>query len=156
MSFLLQLWGGGGAPFVYDPATNTCKDTAGTTCRLLGAIPDVWDEVGQWGGKVAIASRTDEPSWARDLLCLFVTSSGQRLIDVVDPNLVEMCVQVVSLLYQRRPGAFFRSQNAFARAPVFIGSPRAHSSSSLFKGTRAAKRITFPTFKRSPAFHIPT
>lgn len=83
---------------MYDSATNTCKDTAGTTCRLLGAIPEVWDEVGQWGGKVAIASRTDEPSWARELLGLFVTSSGQRLIDVVDANLVEMYVHKVNVL----------------------------------------------------------
>ena len=91
-TFCSQLWGGGGAPFAYAPATNTCTDAAGTTCRLLGAVPEVWDEAERWGGRVAIASRTDEPSWARELLGQFVTASGRRLSDVVDPQLVEMCV----------------------------------------------------------------
>jgi len=96
----VQLWGGGGSPFTYEESTNTCVDRAGTSVKLLGAIPEIFDEVGQWGNgaRVAIASRTDEPSWAREILGKFQSVGGATLIERVDPDLVEMCVTVAMVV----------------------------------------------------------
>ena len=89
---MYQLWGpGGGTPFSYDPTTNTATDGAGTVCRLLGAVPEIWEALHRdpalAGARVAIASRTDEPAWARELLSLLRTSGGTPLMDVVEPGL---------------------------------------------------------------------
>lgn len=67
-------------------------DKRGTSVRLLGAIPDIFDEVVSWGNgaRLAIASRTDEPSWAREILGKFRSSSGASLESLLDPDLVEM------------------------------------------------------------------
>ena len=67
-------------------------DAAGTSVKLLGAIPEVFDEVGAWGNgaRIAIASRTDEPAWAREILGKFLSVGGATLIERVDPALVEM------------------------------------------------------------------
>lgn len=62
--------------------------------RLLGDIPNIWDEIGEWAGKetsmVAIASRTDEPTWAMEILGKFKSTKGKSLLDIVHPNLIEM------------------------------------------------------------------
>mmetsp|Transcript_58339 Transcript_58339/g.132114 ORF Transcript_58339/g.132114 Transcript_58339/m.132114 type:complete len:182 (-) Transcript_58339:216-761(-) len=87
---MYQLWGGGGPPFKYSTTDNTCADRAGTVVRLLGAIPEIFDEIPEWGGRIAIASRTDEPAWASDLLTKFKSSQGCTLIDLIDDNLIEM------------------------------------------------------------------
>ena len=86
---MYELWGGG-APFVYDPDKNTCTDSKGVPVRLLGAIPDVFDEIRAWGGSIAIASRTDEPAWAREILNKFRTSRGDTLMSCVTPGLDEL------------------------------------------------------------------
>ena len=86
---MYELWGGG-APFTYDAAANTCTDSNGVVVRLLGAIPEVFDEIRAWGGQIAIASRTDEPSWAREILNKFRTRSGETLMACVAPKLDEL------------------------------------------------------------------
>mmetsp|Transcript_19804 Transcript_19804/g.39270 ORF Transcript_19804/g.39270 Transcript_19804/m.39270 type:complete len:181 (+) Transcript_19804:90-632(+) len=86
---MYQLWGGG-APFEYVAEDNSCTDARGTSVRLLGAIPEVFEEVRERGGKIAIASRTDEPSWARELLTKFTTVNGNTLESLVEGNLTEM------------------------------------------------------------------
>ena len=86
---MYELWGGG-APFIYDESTNTCTDSRGVRVRLLGAIPQILDDIKSWGGEIAIASRTDEPSWAREILNKFRTSTGETLMSCVTPNLDEM------------------------------------------------------------------
>jgi hypothetical protein len=58
--------------------------------RLLGAIPEVFEEVREWGGKIAIASRTDEPTWAREIAAKFVTVNGHTLESLVESDLTEM------------------------------------------------------------------
>jgi hypothetical protein len=52
----------------------------------------VWEEVLIWegGARLAIASRTDEPSWAREILGKFKSTKGNVLLDLVDFNLIEM------------------------------------------------------------------
>ncbi len=87
---MYQLWGGGGAPFTYADGENECIDRAGTRVRLLGAVPEVVEEVGAWGGRIAIASRTDEPEWAREILGKFKSAHGNTIIDLIDPDLIEM------------------------------------------------------------------
>lgn len=109
---MYQLWGGGGAPFQYRSTDNSCIDAAGTRVFLLGAIPEVLheeicqvvcvptklvahtqvvEEAVGWGARLAIASRTDEPLWAREILGMFKTAKGATLIDLFDPTLIEMC-----------------------------------------------------------------
>jgi hypothetical protein len=87
----VKLWGGG-APFTYNDKKNECVDVRGTHVKLLGDIPSIWDEVGEWGtdSMVAIASRTDEPTWAREILGKFRSAKGKLLIDIVHPDLIEM------------------------------------------------------------------
>jgi hypothetical protein len=52
----------------------------------------VMEEALDWGTgtRLAIASRTDEPDWAREILGKFKSSKGRHLMDLMDPNLVEM------------------------------------------------------------------
>ena len=67
---MYELWGGG-APFT-DNGDGTLKDKAGRRVYLLGATREALRDLhcsDEWNGTVvAIASRTDEPSWAEACL----------------------------------------------------------------------------------------
>lgn len=77
------MWRGGGAPFTHgDDVGSVLIDKVGATVRLLGISAEVLHEVrnhSQWQEtKIAIASTTDEPSWAFECLNKFKTSPGQE------------------------------------------------------------------------------
>lgn len=77
---MYQLWGGG-APFQYDG--KNCIDRNGTKVELLGYVRQFLAEVksGKYQDiKLAVASKCDEPSWARECLSLFKIED-QPLID---------------------------------------------------------------------------
>ena len=71
---MYMLWGGG-APFKQcgTAPNNTLTDVQNTTCRLLGDVAASWAELHRRvsAGEpivVGIASRSDEPAWARECL----------------------------------------------------------------------------------------
>ena len=43
---------------------------AGTPVKLLGEVATVVEEARAWGARLAIASRTDEPSWVGGLITI--------------------------------------------------------------------------------------
>ena len=123
---MYQLWGGG-APFTQQSTTpnNTLKDSRGTTVRLLGDVASCWAEchTRMQAGEpliLGVASRSDEPSWAREVTtslfarphpqpqthprphtaslrtvtpqCLrkFIVKPGVCMMDVVTENLCEI------------------------------------------------------------------
>uniref|UniRef100_A0A7S2JFT4 Magnesium-dependent phosphatase-1 n=1 Tax=Haptolina brevifila TaxID=156173 RepID=A0A7S2JFT4_9EUKA len=93
---MYQLWGGG-APFVQNSVepNNTLTDTRKTTVRLLKDVAACWAECHRrmQAGEplvVGVASRSDEPSWARECLRKFVVSTGVSMMDIVTENLAEI------------------------------------------------------------------
>ena len=76
---MFELWGGG-APFT-DNGDGTLKDKAGRRVYLLGATREALRDLhcsDEWKGTVvAIASRTDEPSWAEACLQQFMIADGK-------------------------------------------------------------------------------
>lgn len=93
---MYQLWGGG-APFKQDSVTpnNMLTDCKGTNCRLLGDVAACWAECHtriQSGEPLllGVASRSDEPSWARECLRKFMVKPGVCMMDVVTEQLCEI------------------------------------------------------------------
>ena len=91
-----QLWGGGG-PFKQDSTrpNNTLTDCKGTTVRLLADVAASWAELHRrmQGGQsllVGIASRSDEPTWARECLRKFYVAEGVTMMDVVTEERTEI------------------------------------------------------------------
>ena len=87
---MYELWGGG-APFTQlsTEPNNKLKDTRGTTCRLLADTAACMAELHarmQAGEPllVGIASRSDEPAWARECLSKFICAPGVSMMDVVN------------------------------------------------------------------------
>lgn len=93
---MFMLWGGG-APFKQDSTAvnNTLTDSRGTKCRLLGDVAACWAECHsrmQAGQPliVGVASRSDEPTWARECLNKFMVKPGVSMMDVVTESLCEI------------------------------------------------------------------
>lgn len=86
---MYQLWGGG-APFKADSSrpNNQLRDRNGTPVRMLGDVASVLAELhgrmkaGQ-AVLVGVASRSDEPDWARECLRKFIVTDGVSMMDVV-------------------------------------------------------------------------
>ena len=91
---MYMLMGGGGAPFEFDAARNVATDRHGEAVKLLGAIPQIFEalraEPRFAGCQVAIASRSDEPAWARECIKKFCVGDGVPLSDIIAPNLIEI------------------------------------------------------------------
>ena len=75
---MYQLWGGG-APFKQNATTpnNTLTDSRGTSCRMLSDVAACWAECHTRMERgepviVGVASRSDEPTWAREVRKLAV------------------------------------------------------------------------------------
>ena len=93
---MYQLWGGG-SPFRQDSTTpnNTLTDKASQTCRLLQDVAESWADCHRrmQAGEpllVGVASRSDEPSWARECLRKFVVADGVTMMDVVTEERCEI------------------------------------------------------------------
>jgi len=69
---------GGGSPFVVE-SDHVLRDRHGTKVHLLGDLPRVLQEIQDMNGILAIASSTDEPSWAMECLEKF-SVNGKALI----------------------------------------------------------------------------
>lgn len=79
---MYQLWGDS-PPFskTSDPAT--LKTAGGTNVKLLGDVRALWRELHEAGTTVGVASRSDEPAWARECLQKFVVDDrGSSMWDV--------------------------------------------------------------------------
>ena len=86
---MYMLWGGG-APFKQNDTTanNTLTDRGGTRVHLLSDVAASWAECHRrmQAGQpllVGVASRSDEPSWARECLRKFFVTPGVTMMDVV-------------------------------------------------------------------------
>ena len=84
---MYMLWGGG-APFER-VADNTLLDTSSRHVTLLGAVPEILLELKTdpaWAGvTVAVASCTDEPSWADECMNKFRLADGATsIMDVME------------------------------------------------------------------------
>ena len=92
-----ELWGGG-APFTQQStkANNTLKDCSGTMVKLLGDVASCWAEchTRMQAGEplmVGVASRSDEPAWARECLRKFIVKEGGvTMMDIVTEDLCEI------------------------------------------------------------------
>ena len=91
-----MLWGGG-APFKQGATcpNNTLTDRSGTSVRLLADVAASWAECHrriQAGQSllVGIASRSDEPQWARECLRKFFVAPGVTMMDVVTEERCEI------------------------------------------------------------------
>ncbi|KAJ1455369.1 magnesium-dependent phosphatase-1 [Pelagophyceae sp. CCMP2097] len=88
---MYQLWGGGGAPFTGPDAKNELRDVAGTRVHLLGNVAEIWGKLHADNEIVAVASRSDEPTWARECLKKFkVDAAGTSMMDVVTEGRCEI------------------------------------------------------------------
>ena len=83
---MYELWGGG-APFRQDSRApnNTLTDARGTKVRMLGDVAACFEECHsrmQAGEPllVGVASRSDEPSWARECLRKFCCAEGVTMM----------------------------------------------------------------------------
>jgi magnesium-dependent phosphatase 1 len=85
---------GRGAPFKYDSAKCEATASGGDRVRLLGDVRSIWGELHSsevWRQtEVAIASRCDEPEWARELLSKFEVLPGVTMMEVANHNLVQI------------------------------------------------------------------
>ena len=85
---------GSGAPFRYDVARCEAIASDGEKVRLLGDVRASWGELhsgDRWRQtEVAIASRCDEPHWARELLGKFEVLPGVTMIEVARDTLVQI------------------------------------------------------------------
>ena len=86
---MYELWGGG-APFTQESVepNNTLKDNRGTVVRLLSDVAASFADLYRRmeAGEpllVGIASRSDEPEWARECLRKFLVAEGVCMMDVV-------------------------------------------------------------------------
>ena len=93
---MYMLWGGG-APFKQNGTepNNTLTDQRGETVRLLGDVAASWAECHRrmQAGQpllVGIASRSDEPSWARECLRKFFVAPSVAMMDVVTEGRCEI------------------------------------------------------------------
>ena len=93
---MFELWGGG-APFKQNSSApnNTLTDARGTTVRMLADVATSFAELHrrkQAGEKivVGIASRSDEPNWARECLRKFIVAPGVSMMDVVNDGCCEI------------------------------------------------------------------
>jgi len=91
---MYMLFGGGGAPFKKNN-DNTLTDASGAQVRLLGDVAASWAECDarMKAGEsllVGVASRSDEPSWARECLRKFLVSPGVTMMDVVTEERCEI------------------------------------------------------------------
>ena len=88
---MYMLFGGGGGPFQQNDTTanNTLTDRGGTRVHLLADVAASFAELHalmQSGQPllVGVASRSDEPNWARECLRKFiVNSAGTSMMDGV-------------------------------------------------------------------------
>lgn len=90
---MFQLWGGG-SPFKQN-SNNTLTDSKGVNVRLLADVAASWGELHrrmQAGQSllVGVASRSDEPAWARECLRKFIVSPGVTMMDVVTQERCEI------------------------------------------------------------------
>jgi magnesium-dependent phosphatase 1 len=83
-----------GSPFSYDSAHCEAISSGGDKVRLLGDVRAIWGELYSselWRPtEIAIASRCDEPEWARELLSTFEVLPGVSMIDVANEKLVRI------------------------------------------------------------------
>ena len=93
---MFMLWGGG-APFeqASTEPNNTLVDSRNTKVKLLGDVAECWAECHglMKAGEplvVCVASRSDEPSWARECLRKFIVTHGVSMMDVVTEQLAEI------------------------------------------------------------------
>ena len=89
---MYMLWGGG-APFQQESKApnNALTDSNNTRVHLLGDVAACWADLDKRmkAGEpllVGIASRSDEPSWARECLQKFYVADGVTMMDVVTPE----------------------------------------------------------------------
>uniref|UniRef100_A0A7S4C6K2 Magnesium-dependent phosphatase-1 n=1 Tax=Chrysotila carterae TaxID=13221 RepID=A0A7S4C6K2_CHRCT len=96
MPEMYQLWGGG-APFkqLSTSPNNRLEDCRGTAVRLLADVAASFAEIHErhTSGEpimAAVASRSDEPAWARECLRKFVVAPGISMMDVVTEDRCEI------------------------------------------------------------------
>lgn len=80
---MYQLWGQEASPFskTSDPAV--LKTARGTPVRLIGDVRNIWQRLNADGVTVAVASRSDEPDWARECLRKFtIDDAGTTMWEV--------------------------------------------------------------------------
>jgi len=92
----VQLWGGG-APFkqLGDAPNNKLRDSRGTTVQMIGDVAEVLADLHrrQEAGEqlmAAVASRSDEPDWARECLRKFIVLPGLTMMDVMTEKRCEI------------------------------------------------------------------
>ena len=82
-----MLWGGGGSPFSVVKDGEELRSVSGERVHLLGDVRSIIHELGtdrRWKDTVvAVASRCDEPAWARECLSKFSVGGGLSLKDVM-------------------------------------------------------------------------
>lgn len=90
---MYEMWGSGGSPFT-PVKSGDLKGRDGTIVRLLGDVREIFREFAtdpKWNrAKICIASRCDEPSWARECIQKFSLGGNLKLKDVFDENLTEI------------------------------------------------------------------
>ncbi|XP_040572205.1 magnesium-dependent phosphatase 1 [Lepeophtheirus salmonis] len=83
---MYELWGGGGAPFKTTNDGETLVDKGGNIVHLLGDTRLIMKELKQnplyKDAQINVASRCDEPSWARECIKKFKIEDGLYLSDV--------------------------------------------------------------------------
>eukprot|EP00298_Acanthocystis_sp_HF-20_P002100 c12559_g1_i1.p1 GENE.c12559_g1_i1~~c12559_g1_i1.p1 ORF type:complete len:184 (-),score=78.63 c12559_g1_i1:31-582(-) len=83
-----------GSPFRYDQEKGQCIGRRGEVLSLLGETREIFNilrtDKKYQNVKIAIASRCDEPSWARECLGLFEVGDGITLLELIDPKLCEI------------------------------------------------------------------
>ena len=83
---MYQLWGDS-PPFTQTSDPGVLRTAGGTAVKLLGDVRAIWRELHDAGVTVAVASRSDEPDWARECLRKFVVcDKGTTMWDVAHPN----------------------------------------------------------------------
>lgn len=80
---MYQLWGGGGAPFTKDPKTGDVFDRQGTPVRLMGDSRAILRKLHEEGIPIAVASKTDEPSWADECLRKIEVVPGKTMKEII-------------------------------------------------------------------------
>ena len=94
---MYMLFGGGGGPFKQDSTSpnNTLTDRGGSKVHLLADVAASWGDLHRriQAGQpllVGVASRSDEPSWARECLRKFIVAPGVSMMDVVTEERCEI------------------------------------------------------------------
>lgn len=94
---MYMLFGGGGGPFKQDSTNpnNTLTDRGQNQVKLLADVAASWADLHRrtQAGQpiiVGVASRSDEPSWARECLRKFVVSTGVSMMDIVTEERCEI------------------------------------------------------------------